>query len=119
VKTLRGQYKNVGEAWGYRSKGQWKQIRKSPRRQARVGAIALKEFLAADGIKTCISAAIAWASQEGHVVVENPTVPVWMMDRMDDELGNLWNGKRLDTPTKERIVEKLIKLCQAPARGSW
>jgi hypothetical protein len=119
VKSLSGKYKNVGEAWEYRAKGQWKRMGKGPSRQALDGALALKDFLKADGIRTYVSAAVAWASQEGGLVIENPTVPVWTMDRVDDELGNLWNGKRLDAPTKDHIVEKLTKLYRPSPNGVW
>jgi hypothetical protein len=120
VKSLSGRYKNIGEGWEYWAKGGWKRWHKSPSRQARNGALALKDFLAADGIRTFISAAIAWANQEGRLSVENPTVPVWTMERLDDELGNLWSGKHLDAPTIERIVAKLSKLYpKAAATDSW
>jgi len=119
VKALRGEYRNVGETWHHRAGSLWKRMTKSPSRQARDGAIALKEFLKADGIKTYVSPAVAWADQEGHVAVEDPTVPVWTMDRLEDELGNLWNGQRLVQAEQERCVEKLTRLCHAPKKGAW
>ena len=119
VKTLAGKYKNVGDAWGYRAGNRWKRMRKNPTRQARNGAIALAEFLRADGIKTYVSAAVAWANEDGHISVEDPIVPVWTIDRLEDELGNLGNGQRLEVTAQERIVEKLTRLCQAPKNGAW
>ena len=119
VKALRGAYRNVGETWAYRSRGAWTPMRKSPSRQARIGAIALAEFLKADRVKTFVEAAVAWASSDGSLFVDNPTVPVWTMDRLEDELGNLWNGHRLDRPTQDRITNKLATLYEKPANGSW
>jgi hypothetical protein len=119
VKALVGKYKNVGDAWGYRAGNRWKRMRKNPTRQARNGAIALAEFLRADGIKTYVSAAVAWANEDGHISVEDPIVPVWTIDRLEDELGNLGNGQRLEVTAQERIVEKLTRLLRAPKKGAW
>jgi len=119
VKTLRGEYRNVGEAWQYRAGARWRRMTRSPSRQARDGAIALKDFLRADGITTYVPAVVAWADQGGSVAVEDPTVPVWTLDRLEDELGNLWNGHRLTPPEQERIVEKLTRVCLARKKGQW
>ena len=119
VKALAGKYKNVGDAWGYRAGNRWKRMSKNPSQQARKGAIALAEFLRADGIKTYVSAAVAWANAEGRVSVEDPFVPVWTIDRLQDELGNLWNGQRLEAAAQEKIVEKLTRLCRPRNNGPW
>jgi hypothetical protein len=87
--------------------------------QARKGAIALAEFFKADGIKTYVSAAVAWANEEGRVHVEDPIVPVWTMDRLEDELGNLGDGQRLDADAQRRIEEKLTRLCHARKNAPW
>jgi hypothetical protein len=116
VKALKGIFRNAGEAWYYRAKGSWKRMSKNPGRQARRGAIALAEFLRADGIKTYVSAAVAWGEPASRVTVEDPVVPVWPLERLEDELGNLWNGRRLLAEEQERIIAKLTRLCQAEAR---
>jgi len=119
VKALAGKYKNVGDAWGYRAGNRWKRMSKNPTRQARNGAIALAEFLRADGIKTYVSPALAWANEEGQIFVQDPIVPVWTIDRLEDELGNLSNGQRLEATAQERIIEKLTRLCGARNNGPW
>jgi hypothetical protein len=119
VKALAGMWKNVGERWGYRAGNRWKRMSKSPSRQARRGAIALAEFLRADGIKTYVSAAVAWANEGSRVVVEDPLVPVWTIDRLEDELGNMGDGQRLDADGQRRIEDKLTRLCQARKNGPW
>ncbi|MCX6070930.1 MAG: nuclease-related domain-containing protein, partial [Chloroflexi bacterium] len=110
VKALVGRYRNVGDVWERRAGAAWKRLSKSPSCQARRHAALLSGFLAADGIKLFVSPAIAWATEDGHPEAENPTVPVWTMDRLEDEVGNLWNGKRLDLATRDRITDKLTKL---------
>jgi hypothetical protein len=119
VKTLCGEYRNVGEAWQYRAGSQWRRMTKSPSRQARDGAIALKDFLRADGITTFVPAIVAWAGQGAQVSVQDPTVQVWTLDRLEDELGNLWNGRPLSEVDRKRIVEKLTRVCLARKNGQW
>jgi hypothetical protein len=119
VKALRGAYRNAGETWAYRHGSRWRRMAKNPSRQARKGAIALAEFLKADGIKTYVNAAVAWAEEESSLSVEDPSVAVWTLDRLEDELGNLWNGHRLEETERQRIVEKLTRLCQSRRKGPW
>lgn len=119
VKALRGQYRNRGETWEQQSGSRWRRIRRNPSSQARRRAAALAEFLKADGIKTYVHVAIAWANEESQILVEDPTVPIWTLDRLEDELGNLWDGQRLGAREQQRIVEKLTRLCQAPSKGPW
>jgi hypothetical protein len=110
VKALRGEYRNCGDTWERRVGQQWRPMVKSPSRQARDNAIALAEFLRADAITTYVSAAIAWGTAESQLHVENPVVAVWSLDRLEDELANLRNGRRLDALSQRRIVDKLSKL---------
>jgi hypothetical protein len=113
VKTLHGEYRNSGENWEFRSGGRWNQMRKSPSRQARANAIALAEFLRADAITTYVTAAVAWGTRESQLHVENPVVAVWSLERLEDELANLRNGRRLDASAQQRIVDKLSTLTGA------
>lgn len=119
VKALHGEYRNSGETWEFRSGGRWNQLRKSPSRQARRNAIALAEFLRADGINAYVTAVVAWVSQGSNVAIDNPSVAVWTIDRVEDELANLRNGRRLDATSHERIVDKLTRLCQTRTAGAW
>jgi hypothetical protein len=113
VKAYQGKYRNMGEVWEKRAGQSWKRLRKSPSRQAVNAAASLGRFLQADGLRTFVIPAVVWANEERVPQVENPTVAVWAIDRLEDEVGNLWNGKRLDSATKERILAKLAVL------GRW
>jgi len=119
VKALRGQYRNQGDAWEYQRRSRWRRTAKSPSAQARKGAAALRRILEADGIKTYVNTAIAWAGEEGNLSVEDPSVAVWTIDRLEDELGNLWNGHWLEETDRQRIVEELTRLCQRRRNGPW
>jgi hypothetical protein len=110
VKALTGEYRNIGDDWEFRVGRRWRFSRTNPSRQARRNAARLSNFLKADGIKQWVSAAVVWANQEGSIAVEDPTICVWSLDRLPDELGNLW-GTTVSTITQSQIVDKLRRLC--------
>jgi hypothetical protein len=112
IKNFSGEYRNIGEQWEYRVGNSWKLHKKSPSRQARNNAARLGNFLKADGIQQWVDAAVVWANQESRLTVENPSVAVWQLDRLPDELGNVWQEEKISAATRTRIVEKLTKLCQ-------
>ncbi len=112
IKTLAGEYRNIGEHWEYRVGNRWKLSKKSPSRQAQDNAVRLSSFLKADSIQQWVTPAVVWANPDSPVMVENPSVAVWTLDRLSDELGNVWHGEAVSEETRNRIVEKLTKLCQ-------
>jgi hypothetical protein len=112
IKNFSGEYRNIGEQWEYRVGNSWKLHKKSPSHQARNNAARLGNFLKADGIQQWVDAAVVWANQESRLTVENPSVTVWRLDRLPDELGNVWQEEKISAATRTRIVEKLTKLCQ-------
>jgi hypothetical protein len=112
IKNFSGEYRNIGEQWEYRAGNSWKLHKKSPSRQARNNAARLGNFLKADGIQLWVDAAVVWANQESRLTVENPSVAVWQLDHLPDELGNVWQEEKISATTRTRIVKKLTKLCQ-------
>jgi hypothetical protein len=38
-------------------------------------------------------------------------IAVWTLDRLADELGNVWSDSPIAGATRDRIIEKLTKLC--------
>jgi hypothetical protein len=77
-----------------------------------VWALEVKNFLTADRVSVFVNAAVVWANSEGQLSVENPSVVVWRFDRLADELGNIWQGEKLSEIDRNKIVEKLTKLCE-------
>jgi hypothetical protein len=112
VKNFRGEYRNIGEAWEYRNGKSWKPAATNPGRQAKNSAYRLKDFLKADNVNVFVNTAIVWANSESQLTTENPSVAVWRYDRLPDELGNIWQGERLTEAERNKIVEKLTKLCK-------
>jgi hypothetical protein len=111
VKALAGEYRNIGNRWEYKAGNRWRVSRANPSRQARRSAISLARFLKADNIRQWVSEVVVWTNQESPLTVENPTTGVWVLDRLPDELGNLWDGAPIPPVTRSQIVEKLTKLC--------
>jgi hypothetical protein len=112
VKNFRGRYRNVGEIWEYKQGKYWKVTIKSPSRQALNNAIRLGNFLNADNINVFVTPAVVWANQESPLTIENPSVAVWQYDRLPDELGNIWQVEKIATVERNKITDKLFKLCE-------
>ncbi len=112
VKTFTGTYRNIGEPWEYRIGSRWKLVSKSPSRQVKDNAVRLSEFFKADNISQWITPAVIWANQESPLTIENPSVAVWQYNRIPDELGNIWQVEKLAVAERNRITEKLSKLCE-------
>ncbi len=115
VKTMAGEYRNIGEQWERRVGNRWVLLKRSPSRQARDNAVRLANFLRADGIRQWVTPVVVWADLESTVAVENPLVLVWTLERLPEELGNIWQERGIVESTLERIVEKLTLLCQRQA----
>lgn len=117
VKALEGIYRNVGEQWEFWSSNRWKPLKRNPSRQAKRNAGRLASFLRADGIKQWVEPAVVWANPGSRLSVENPMVAVWTLDRLPEELGNLWRSQEMEEAARRRTIEKLISLCQKQGRG--
>jgi hypothetical protein len=110
IKTVSGQYRNAGDRWECLSGKRWREWKKNPSKQARKNAARLGAFLKADGITQWVNPAVVWANPESPLEVENPSVAVWKSDRLEDELGNIQEGKPIPDADRMKICEKLTKL---------
>ena len=106
-----GNYRNIGDRWEYRQDKIWKAASSNPILQALKGAVRLANFLKADHLNIFVNPAIVWANEEGNLLIENPSIVIWPYDRLSDELGNIWQGKKLSIEEQEKITRKLSKLC--------
>jgi hypothetical protein len=118
VKTFSGEYQNIGEHWMHRAGRRWKVLRKSPSRQAKTHAVQLHHFLKRQGIHQWVEPVVVWASREGTVKVESPAVPVWKIDHLPEELGNIWQGQTISDEIRTRIEEKLTALYKSGPKNS-
>jgi hypothetical protein len=118
VKTFTGTYRNIGEHWEVQAGNRWKLLRKSPSRQAQSNAVRLADFFKADGFQQWVDPVVVWANPSSALSVENPMVAVWTLDRLAEELGNIWARKEMDATMHTRIVGKLTLLCQRQGQGA-
>ncbi len=112
TKTFTGEYRNIGEQWEYRAGNRWKPVKKNPSRQAKNNAARLGGFLQADNIQQWVTPAVIWAEPSSFLTVENPSVAVWSLDRLQNTLSNLGQGKPIPTETRSQIEDKLTKICE-------
>ncbi len=118
VKNLRGEYRNIGETWERKNGKNWKAAGGNPSRQANNSAYRLKNFLKADHVNTFVNSAVIWANSESPLTIENPSVAVWRYDRLPEELGNIWQGEKLPDAERNKIVQKLTRLCEQQMKKS-
>ncbi len=104
IKTFTGDYRNKGDQWEFRVANTWKTASQNPSRQAQNSAVRLADFLKADAIQQWVNAAVIWANPESKLTVENPSVAVWQLDRLPDELGNIWQDETLSEATRQKLV---------------
>jgi len=76
-------------------------------------AARLGNFLKADHINVWVNPAVVWANEESPLFVENPSVAVWLYNRLTDELGNIWLGEKLSEEERIKITEKFQRLIQS------
>jgi hypothetical protein len=112
VKNWNGKYRYHGDDWQHFTNKHWKPLRQKPSQQARKHAGRLGEFLKADGIQKWVSPVVVWANTESSLDIDNPATAIWRLERLQDELANLWQGKPLDETVRVRVVEKLTQLCE-------
>jgi hypothetical protein len=113
IKHYTGEYRNIGAGWEYRIKNRWKIAKNNPGQQASDNSARLSNFLKADGIQQWVTPAVIWANPEAPLTVENPSVTVWTLDRLRDELDNILQIKPIPEDKRQQIVDKLTKLCAA------
>jgi hypothetical protein len=62
-----------------------------------------------------VNPAVVWADRESALSVEHPAVVVWTLDRLPEELGNIWHGQTLDETALARVTDTLTGLCARQA----
>ncbi len=112
VKNFRGEYRNRGEDWEFRRGNKWVKASVNPSRQAVENAVRLSGFLKADHVDVFVNPAIVWVNQESELEIQNPRLPIWKLERLPDELGNIWQGEKISAENRGKIAQKLTLLCE-------
>ncbi len=117
IKNFSNNHRNIGERWQYEKNGKWYNSRSSPSQQAQNNAARLGNFLKVNGLQQWVKPILVWANTESTATAQNNTVPIWTLDRLRDELGNLWEGAPIPTDKRDQIVEKLTSLCPSDSES--
>lgn len=112
IKTLAGDFRNIGDQWEFRAGNKWKNAKTNPSRQVKKNAICMRSFLEADHIKKWVNTAVVWANPESPLILENPSEAVWKLDRLPDEFGNISYGRNISEDDQQKIIKKLSRLIE-------
>ncbi len=110
AKTLDGEYRNIGEHWERRLGSRWMPALTNPSRQAKRGAATLAQFLQSHDVKQWVQPVVIWANPDSVLTVEKPSVYVWNILQVADELQKLDSARALPSEQIARIVEILRAL---------
>jgi hypothetical protein len=117
VKNYSSKTRNIGDRWQYKSRFGWRKTSKHPGQQARRTAMNIKDYLENHDIPIrWVQPVILWVGDENLLTVEDPAVPVWKLNEVENRIEDLWRQQRLnDEQIKqasdlfEGIIHKEIK----------
>lgn len=113
VKTYNGKYENIADDWYFCGRKK-KKIKDSPTNQAKRNAAQLADFLEADfnrnKDKKWVNPIVVMANADTICYETNPSVPIWRIQHLADELGNLSDKRILSEQAQKEICEKLGKI---------
>ena len=114
IKNYSGEYENSGDDWSFLLGKRRKKIEDNPTAQAKKNAARLAEYLQADFIRNnerkWVCPIVVMANADVSCRLNNPSVPVWFIQYLTDELGNFPEKNILSERTQKEICEKLEKL---------
>ena len=114
VKAYRGEIRNRGDHWERKGRWRWHTLSKQPGKQAKRNAARLNEYLAQQGIKCgWVQPVILWASEEGSLTLQDPAVPVWRVQEIQEHIEELWQGRPLSNNAVQEIVKVLERKTEA------
>ncbi len=113
VKTYNGKYENINDDWFLCGKKK-KKIKDSPSNQAKRNAVQLADFLEADfarnKAKKWVTPIVILANADTICYETTPSVPIWRIQHLADELGNISDKTVLSEQVQKEICEKLKKM---------
>ena len=114
VKTYNGKYENSGDDWFYLQKKKRKILKNNPTIQVKANAAQLAEYLESDFIrnkeKKWVNGIVIMANADVTCRTEHPGVPVWLIQYLAEELGNIPDKQAFSEQAQKEICEKLEKL---------
>ncbi len=110
VKSFAQPTRNFGDRWEYRGRWRWHTVKRNPAKQAKTGAVQLKEFLAANGIAiSFVKPLVVWAGEDERLTVRDPAVPVWRLNEIEQRIEELNRGSAF---APDQVVQAVALLKQ-------
>ncbi|PWJ37227.1 nuclease-related domain-containing protein [Fibrobacter succinogenes] len=114
VKNYNGKYKNIGDSWFYSKKEKWVAFKDNPTAQAKRNACNLAEYLESDftrnKCKKWVTPIIVLSNADSNCDEENPSVPIWRIQYLAEELGNMPEKRTISEQLQKEICQKLEDL---------
>ena len=111
VKAYNGKYENEQDDWFFYKGKKRKILRDNPTRQSKRNAARLADYLDADFCRNkerkWISPIVVMANADVTCFETNPSVPIWRIQYLSDELGNMPNKRTISEQLQKEICQKL------------
>ncbi|MBQ3779890.1 MAG: NERD domain-containing protein [Fibrobacter sp.] len=114
VKNYNGKYKNIGDSWFYSKKEKWVAFKENPSAQVKRNACNLADYLESDftrnKCKKWVTPIIVLSNADSNCDEENPSVPIWRIQYLAEELGNMPEKRTISEQLQKEICQKLEDL---------
>lgn len=114
VKSYNGKYENVQDDWFFYKGKKRKILKDNPTKQAKRNAARLADYLDAEFCRNkerkWISPIVVMANADITCFETNPGVPIWRIQYLSDELGNMPNKRTISEQLQKEICQKLEQL---------
>ena len=114
VKTYNGKYESVQEDWFYYKGKKRYKLKDDPTSQAKRNAARLADYLESDFCrnkeKKWVDPRVVMANADIICHEERPSVPIWRIQYLSDELGNIPNKRKISEQLQSEICKKLESL---------
>lgn len=108
VKSFSGDYRVSGDRWQYKSRWGWRNMQRNPGDQARQNARNVKDYLDLAGVNVkWVRPVVVWAGEDKSLSVDAPTVPVWRLSELPDQIEEFWHGRRLSDEQIQQAAQFL------------
>lgn len=114
IKNWTGKYQNEGDNWVYQAGKKFKKVKDGPSIQAKRNAAMLAEFL--DPIfchnkqKKWVNPIVVMANADMICHETKPSVPIWRVEHLSEELGNIPEARVISEKAQKEISERLQEL---------
>lgn len=114
VKNYNGRYENVHEDWFFYKGKKRHGFKENPTSQVKKNAVRLADYLEADFCrnkeKKWVEPIVVMANADIICHEEKPCVPIWRIQYLSDELGNIPNKRKISEQVQNEICKKLESL---------